>query len=408
MKNCNKCLLPETHETIEFNKIGTCNICDQHKFKKEKIDWQKKKNEFEVILKKYRGKYNYDCIVPFSGGKDSVFTLHKLVKDYNLKCLVVSFDHTFFRPKLIENRKKIFKSLGVDCLTFTPNWKLVQKLMLETFIRKGDFCWHCHSGIFAYPMQIAIKENVPLVIWGEPQAEYTAYYSYEDTLKETEEVNEERFNKFVNLGISADDMLHMLNDNSINKRDLAPYAYPKLEDLKKINFRSICLGSYFPWDVKKQVKIIKEELDWEEDLNAGIPPEYAYEKVECQMQGIRDYIKFIKRGSGRTAHLSAIDIRNNRIEQNVAQKNIDEYDGKKPKGLDIFLKNIGITESEFNEIAKSHAVFPANINPENLEEGDELPDQTMWDINAPMKREYAQKKLQEHGFDKNTKNDSSY
>ncbi len=398
MKRCNKCMLPETHETIEFNKEGTCNICAQHKFKKERIDWNSKKLEFEKILNKYRGKYTYDCIVPFSGGKDSVFTLYKLVKEHNLKCLVVSFDHTFFRPKLIQNRKKIFKKLGVDCLTFTPDWKLVQKLMLESFIRKGDFCWHCHAGIFAYPMQVAIKEKVPLVIWGEPQAEYTAYYSYEDTLNETEEVDEERFNKFVNLGITADDMLHMLNDKSISLRDLAPFIYPNLQDLKNINYRSICLGSYFPWNVRTQVEIIKKELDWEEDLNAGIPPEYAYEKVECQMQGIRDYIKFIKRGSGRTAHLSAIDIRNNVIGQNLAKKNIDEYDGKKPKSLDIFLKNIGINETEFNRIVKSHSVYPADVNPELLEEAPELSDQKKWDKSSPMDRKYSLKKLKEHGL----------
>ena len=85
MKSCKNCLLPETHETIEFNNQGICNICDQHKFKKEKIDWNSKQIEFENILKNYRGKYNYDCIVPFSGGKDSVFTLYKLVKEYKLK-----------------------------------------------------------------------------------------------------------------------------------------------------------------------------------------------------------------------------------------------------------------------------------------------------------------------------------
>jgi N-acetyl sugar amidotransferase len=398
MKSCKNCLLPETHETIEFNQSGICNICTQHKFKNEKIDWKSKALDFEKILSNFRGKYNYDCIVPFSGGKDSVFTLYKLVKEFRLKCLVVSFDHTFFRPKLIENRKKIFKELGVDVLTFTPNWKLVQKLMLETFIRKGDFCWHCHSGIFAYPMQVAIKEKVPLVIWGEPQAEYTAYYSYEDTLNENEEVDEERFNKFVNLGITAEDMLYMLNDKNISKRDLLPFTYPELKDLKKINFRSICLGSYFPWNVRNQVEIIKKELGWEEDLNAGIPPEYAYEKVECQMQGIRDYIKFIKRGSGRTAHLSAIDIRNKVIGQNIAKKNIHDYDGKKPKSLDIFLKNIGLTEDEFNKIAKSHAVFPADIDPKNLPEGEELYDQKNWDQNSPMERDYTLKKLKDHGF----------
>ena len=60
--------------------------------------------------------------------------------------------------------------------------------MLESLIRKGDFCWHCHNGIFSYPMHIAIKFNVPLVIWGETQAEYTAYYSYKDTEEGNEEV----------------------------------------------------------------------------------------------------------------------------------------------------------------------------------------------------------------------------
>ena len=104
------------------------------------------------------------------------------------------FDHTFYRPKLIENREKVFKKLGVESIVFTPNWELVKRLMLESLVRKGDFCWHCHNGIFSYPMHIAIKFNVPLVIWGETQAEYTAYYSYKDTEEGNEEVDETRFN----------------------------------------------------------------------------------------------------------------------------------------------------------------------------------------------------------------------
>ena len=98
MKTCNNCLLPETHETIEYDKTGVCNVCNNHKFKKENINWSQKLLDFEKILSLYRNKNSYDCIVPFSGGKDSVFTLYTLVKRFNLKCLVVSFDHGFFRP----------------------------------------------------------------------------------------------------------------------------------------------------------------------------------------------------------------------------------------------------------------------------------------------------------------------
>ena len=293
-------MLPETHETIEFDKQGICNICRQHEYKKDNIDWDEKLKDFEKILEVYRGKNTYDCIVPFSGGKDSVYTLWKLVKIFKLKCLVVSFDHGFYRPKLVENRERVFKKLGVESIIYRPNWLTVRKTMLETLLRKGDFCWHCHSGIFAYPMQVAINYKVPLVIWGEPQAEYTAYYSYEDTLNEEEEVDEKRFNRFVNLGITADDMEGMINDSEMDSRDLEPFTYPKLRDLKKINYRSICLGSYIPWDVKKQVQIIKDELGWEEDLNAGIPPDY----VQCKaFVIILDTLR-----EGMDAHLTSLQL----------------------------------------------------------------------------------------------------
>jgi len=174
--------------------------------------------------------------------------------------------------------------------------------------------------------------------------------------------------------------------------------YPKLDDLKKLNYRSICLGSYIPWDVKKNTQLIKSELDWEDDLNAGIPPEYSYEKVECQMQGIRDYIKYIKRGYGRTAHLAAIDVRNGRIGENRAKSLIDEYDGKRPAGLDYFLNTLSLTEKEFNKIAKSHQVFPNEINPEDLKRGKKLPDEDLWDKSSNLERTYTEKKLKDHNF----------
>ena len=74
-------------------------------------------------------------------------------------------------------------------------------------------------------MWIAIEKKVPLIFWGEPSAEYTAYFSYD----QAEEVDEKRFNRFVNLGISADDMFVRLG-GSVEPRDLKPYTYPPLAD----------------------------------------------------------------------------------------------------------------------------------------------------------------------------------
>ena len=343
LTRCTKCVTPETHETITFDTQGICNICNQIEYKDTKIDWDLRKNELGELIEKYRGKNDYDCLIPYSGGKDSTWTLYYLVKEYDLKPLVVRFDHGFLRPNLEENTKAMQRKLGVDFHHFTPNWKVVQKLMLQSFLEKGDFCWHCHTGIFSYPMWVAIRYNIPLIFWGEPSAEYSSYFSYD----QPEEVDEKRFNRFVNLGINSEDMLYRL-EGKVDKRDLKPYTYPPLKDLRRIQYRSVCLGSYIPWDVKKQVEILQNELGWKGDRVENVPPGYNYEKIECYMQGVRDYIKYIKRGYTRPTHLASIDIRNNQISREEGLKIIEGYENKRPPSLDIFLDFIGINEEEFN------------------------------------------------------------
>jgi len=365
LRKCIKCGLPETYETIEFDKQGVCNICKQQNFKKNKINWTSRKEMLDELIEEYRGKYEYDCIVPFSGGKDSTFTLYYLMKEYNIKPLVVQFDHGFMRPNLLENNERTFRKLGVDVISFRPNWKIVKKLIKESLIRKGDFCWHCHTGIFSYPMHLAIKYNTPLVLWGEPSSEYTAYYDYQDD--EVEEVDETRFNRFVNLGITAEDMKGMIEDDiDLDYRDLAPYTYPSLRDLKKLRYRSVCLGSFIPWNVRSQSELITNELGWKGDEVEGVPVDlYPYEKIECAMQGVRDYIKYQKRGYGRVTQMTAIDIRNNLITKKEADSYIKEYEGKKPHSLEVFLEYLNMTEGEFNKIIEKTAVSPYKPNFKN-------------------------------------------
>lgn len=372
LKRCSKCVIPETHETILFDGAGVCSICNQHAHKVEKVDWAQKERQLVELIERYRGKSAYDCIVPFSGGKDSTFTLYTLVRRYGLRPLVVSYDHHFYRPQTLRNVDRVIRMLGVDYLKFRTDWHIVKKTMRESFMRKGDFCWHCHAGVFAYPMQIAVKFNVPLVFWGEPSSEYTSYYGYD----EDEEVDEKRFNMWINLGITAQDMAGMIGEPL---ERLGCFVYPSLKDLRAIKCRSVCLGSYIPWDVKKQSEIIVNELGWKGEEVEGVPPSYYYEKVECMMTGVRDYIKFIKRGYARTSHLSSIDIRNGRMTRADAERLVKEHEGRRPATLDIFLKMIGMTETEFMRVALSHAISPYRHDAPGTARGKKLHDQDSWD-----------------------------
>ena len=64
LRRCTKCTLPETHETIMFDEEGICNICRLHE-KKIKINWEERRKNLVELIEKYKGKYSYDCIVPF-------------------------------------------------------------------------------------------------------------------------------------------------------------------------------------------------------------------------------------------------------------------------------------------------------------------------------------------------------
>jgi len=364
LKKCNQCQLPETYETIEFDNKGGCNICSSTKFKNTEIDWKSRKKLLNELIEENRGKYNYDCIIPFSGGKDSVFTLNYLIKEYKIKPLVVRFNHGFIRKTIQDNVHTTLKKLGVDFIDFTPNWKIVKKVMLEAFKRKTDFCWHCHTGIYSYPIRVALMYKVPLIFYGEAMAEFSNYYDYKTHTIEKED--EEKFLMLRTLGITAEDMHGMINkaDDPVDIRDLYPYTFPDAEDLKKLKYNPVCLGSYIPWDHHKNTEQIKKELGWKNDELEGVPSEINPhgEKIECFMQGTRDYIKFLKRGYSRVSQINSFNVRNNRMTPAEAKEMNEKFDGRKPPSLEVFLEYVGLSEEEFNQFVDKTVIPPNKPN----------------------------------------------
>ncbi len=353
MQICTKCLLPETHETISFDNQGICSVCKNFSIKQD-IDWEARHQILLGLVDRIKSKRAlYDCIIPFSGGKDSTFSLYYAVEVLKLKVLVVSFDHGFYRENLLSNRERTINKLGVDLLTFKPNQRLVKKLMLQSLKDKGDFCWHCHTGIGSYPLQVAVEKSIPLVLWGESSTEYTNYFRVEDF----HTIDEIAFNRITNLGISASDMYFRLNEE-FELREFAPFTIPSLSELQNKNITTFPLGNFIRWNTQRQVEIIQQKLGWQGDEVEGVPSQYNYEKIECMMQGMRDYIKFVKRGYARTSHLTSIDIRNGVLDRNQGQVLVEQHEGKKPESIQLFLEFLKITEDELNEIIKSQTIDP--------------------------------------------------
>jgi N-acetyl sugar amidotransferase len=380
LRRCLRCGLPETYETLEFDTSGICNICRSSDVKLSMIDWDERKEILGKIIDKHRGKNQYDCIIPFSGGKDSTFTLYYLMKEFKVKPLVVRFNHGFYRQNTIENTDRTLKKLGADFLEFTPNWHIVKFLMRESFERKTDFCWHCHCGIYTYPLRVALMYQVPLIFWGEPQSEITNYYNYLDDEIEYEDWS--KFNKIRNLGISSMDMYEMLISRGIDveERELIPYTFPDENLLKKMGYISVPLGSFIPWNYHENSKVIQDQLGWENDDLENVPQTLNThgEKIECFMQGTRDYIKYLKRGYGRAMQISAFKARAGEMSAEEAIANSNGNDGQIPYSLQIFLEYTGLTIDEFYGFVGDSIVSPWNKQAWKNEASKELSDSAQW------------------------------
>lgn len=375
---CSKCLVGPTWDTAEIESDGVCNICKQIEIKNN-IDWPARKIMLHELAAKAKAAAiergdPYDCALPVSGSKDSAYTAWYVVNELGLKPLLLRYDHGLYRPHMNENFKRMTKILGVDVNTFELSFKVVREIMLEGLKRRGDSCVSCHNGVYSSTMQQVVRYKIPLVIWGEPIQEYASYgsgLSYEDF----EQVDETRFNRVASLGMTAEDLFYML-DGRVSKRDLAPFEYPAPEVLKKMRLQSICLGSYIPWNVKEQVKIIEKELAWEGAYTENIP--YFYEKSECQMSAVRDWCRWLKRGHSRATHLANIEIRHGRMTREEAVEFEEVNQPKRPESLDHFLKMWHLTEAEFEEIVLSHKVGDHNF-PRANEKAPAPKDMPTWD-----------------------------
>jgi len=351
---CARCCMPSTSEGTIFDELGICRAC-QSSEQKMHINWKERGIKLKEVLDEFKAKSgdNYDCLVPISGGKDSAFQLHVLVKVFGMKPLAVTFSHNWFTEVGNYNLWNILEKLNVDHLMFTPNRGLISKIARQSLYNIGDSCWHCHAGIGAFPLQAAIKFKIPLIIWGESIAEAGNKVSYMDNGGEPIPFDENYYLK-VSSKVSPEKMV----TEDLTMKDLYPFKLPEKEEVKNANIFGIHLGDYMFWDGERQTEFIKKEYDWKEDDVEGTYK--RYKSVECKMPGVHDYSKFVKRGFGRTTDHVSQDVRNGLMTRQEAFKLIREIEPKRPEVLDDYLKITEFSEQEFYDILKSHR--EPNIN----------------------------------------------
>jgi len=344
MHYCTRCCMPESNEGIKFDEMGICQAC-QSSEQKIHIDWTSREEKLREILDHHKSLGNdYDCLVPISGGKDSTFQLHVLTKVYHMKPLAVTFSHNWFSDAGKYNLQNALEKFDVDHIIFTPSRGLVNRLARRSLFTIGDACWHCHQGVGAFPLQIAVKYHIPLIVWGESIAEASGRATHYDPVR--------RFDRDYFTQVSAKLYPEQMACDEIPLRDLAGFKLPSVEELEKVGVIGIHLGDYIFWDDERQMEFVRDVYGWREDHVEGSYK--RYKSVECRMAGVHDYTKFLKRGFSRGTDHASADVRAGLMTRDEAFEMAKKHDSERPPALDYYLEITGLTEDEFEAVMAEH------------------------------------------------------
>ncbi len=182
LKRCTKCILPETFPFIRFNSVGVCNYCENYKVKKQ----GSREQEFKAMMNKFkRGNNQPDCIVPFSGGRDSSFGLHYIVHDLGMKPITYTYDWGMVTDLSRRNIARVCGKLGIENIIVSADIKYKRENIrknLEAWLKKpvlgmipllmaGD------KHFYYFVNQVKKQTGISLNIWSGNQLENTDFKS---------------------------------------------------------------------------------------------------------------------------------------------------------------------------------------------------------------------------------------
>jgi N-acetyl sugar amidotransferase len=340
--------MPNTRPRIVFDEKGICNAC-RNAGEKKRINWEERRKEFLGIIEQYKSKDGcWDCIVPWSGGKDSSAIAYHLKFDFGLNPLLVTFSPMMPNEIGIQNRENLIQ-LGFDHIFFRPNQKVHRKLAKRFFIERGNPKVAWDAGVNAIPMKIATKFNIPLVFYAEHgESEYGGRVISEESKKRRDftEVLEHQI---------GDDPQNWVDDE-IMLNDLNPYVYPDLEMLNRIGIKAYYFSYFFRWSMLENYEFIKTKMNFHTHPVGRTSGTFTnFDSLDDKFDNLYYFMQYIKFGFGRTIRDACRLIQNDQLTREEAIILAKQYDGEFPnEHLEEVLDYLRLDRIEFSEIVDMH------------------------------------------------------
>ena len=299
MDRCKKCILPDTHPGAGMDRHGVCRFCREAELEPWTRQLEGKDRQLAEIMQSARGGAGgYDCIVPFSGGKDSAYVLYLAVVKYGLRALAVNFNNGLQTSGALRNLHELPRRLGVPLMTLAPAWPLMRKLYARFLGETGEFCSACNAMGYLTIATFCLREwqrlgYAPLTLGGwssryeaEPDV-YTFDTAYFAEVVGADLLREVTDSPLVD-GTCLEVLKSLCDPRTVSLDGAGPIRYLMVPD-------------YLPWDPARITRELVDQADWRAPAETGEDAHF-----DCLATPVSLYLERRKYGfSQKTISLSA-------------------------------------------------------------------------------------------------------
>lgn len=314
--------------TIAFDSSGVCDACRFAQRKKSQIDWGAREAELFELSSKYKGLASkYNCLVPGSGGKDSFYQAHILKNKYGFRPLTVTWAphmHTDWGWRNFQS----WINAGFDNILVTPNGqihRLLTRLAVDNLFHPFQPFMLGQKGLAP---RLAAKFEIPLVFYGENEAEYGNPIA--DTEKSTRESKYFTSHSDRDILISGASLTELLERYELPRYELQQYLPMDPDQVSEASIQVHYLGYYLQWHPQSAYYYAVEHGGFQPSPERTPGTYSKYNSIDDKIDDLHYWTTYIKFGIGRATYDAAQEIRSGDITREEGVALVHRFDGEWP------------------------------------------------------------------------------
>jgi N-acetyl sugar amidotransferase len=333
-------------KTIYFDAEGVCDACRFTEKKRGNIDWTVREKQLLELLDRHRSSDgSYDCVVPGSGGKDSFYASHILRTKYGMHPLTVTWAPHVYTEWGWRNFQRWIHA-GHDNYLMTPNGR-VHRLLTRLAV---DNLFHPFQAFMfgqkSLAPKMALLFNIPLVIYGENEAEYGNPIGDTETAKRDWSYFTAADQSRVHLGgVSVESLKR---DYGLEQHDLIPYLPANPADVAAKKIEVHYLGYYLRWHPQACYYYAVEHGGFEASPERTPGTYSKYNSIDDRIDDFHYHTTGVKFGLGRASYDAAQEIRSGDITRDEGVALVRRFDHEFPERFaDEIFRYLSIPANEF-------------------------------------------------------------